>query len=112
MQAHFNRRYDLRSSRKRTRTEEQEEELLQKEAPAQEESSMQKATDKGKQPLNKPLQSNDQIPSSSKVVTSPNAKPMSKEAHPPVENKESKEFVIEKSPLLLVCKNNLKRSKF
>ena len=33
MQAHFNRRYDLRSSRKRTRTQEQEEELPQKEAP-------------------------------------------------------------------------------
>ena len=51
---------------------------------------MQKATDKGKQPLNKPLQSNDQIPSSSKVVTSPNAKPVSKEVKPPIENKESK----------------------
>ena len=55
MQAHFNRRYDLRSSRKRTRTQEQEEELPQKEAPAREESKIQKATDKGKQPLNKPL---------------------------------------------------------
>ena len=40
MQAHFNRRYDLRSSRKRTRTQEQEEELPQKEAPAQKESTM------------------------------------------------------------------------
>ena len=55
MQAHFNRRYDLRSSRKRTRTQEQEEELPQKEAPSQEESTMQKATDKGKQSLNKHL---------------------------------------------------------
>ena len=47
---------------------------------------MQKATDKGKQPLNKTLQSNDQIPSSS-----------SKVVIPPDENKESKEVVIEKS---------------
>ena len=40
MQAQFNRRYDLRSSRKRTRTQDQEEELPQKEAPAQKKSTM------------------------------------------------------------------------
>ena len=73
MQANFNRKYDLRSSRKRTRTQDQEEEPLQKEVSAQKESTVQKVTDKGKSPLNKPLQSNDQIPSSSKVVTHPNA---------------------------------------
>ena len=37
MQAQFNRRYDLRSSRKRTRTQDREEELPQKEAPSQKE---------------------------------------------------------------------------
>ena len=78
MQAQFNRRYDLRSSRKRTRTQDQEAELPQKEAPAQKESTMQKVTDKGKGPLKKPLQSNDQIPSSSKVVIPPNTKSVSK----------------------------------
>ena len=88
MQAHFNRRYDLKSSRKRTRTQDQEEEPPQKEAPAQEESTMQKATDKGKGPLNKPLQSRDQIPSSLKEVIPPNVKSMSKEVKTPAENKE------------------------
>ena len=60
---------------------------------------MQKVTDKGKGPLNKPLQSNDQIPSCSKVVIPPNTKSVSKEAKPSVENKESKEVVIENPPL-------------
>ena len=78
MQAHLNRRYDLRSSRKRTRTQDQEEEPPQKEASAQKESTVQKVTDKGKSPLNKPLQSNDQIPSSSKVVSTPNVEFVSK----------------------------------
>ena len=55
MQANFNKIYDLRSSRKRNRTQDQEEEPPQKEAPAQKESTMQKVTDKGKKPLNKPL---------------------------------------------------------
>ena len=73
MQAHFNMRYDIRSSRKRTRTQDEEEEPLQKEVSAQKESTMKNVTDKGKSPLNKPLQSNDQIPSSSKVATPPNA---------------------------------------
>ena len=58
---------------------------------------MQKVTDKGKGLLNKPLQSNDQIPSSSKVVIPPNAKSVSKEVKPSAENKESKEVVTEKS---------------
>ena len=78
MQAHFNRRFDLRSSRKRTWTQDQEEEPPQKEASAQKESTVQKVTDKGKSPLNKPLQSDDQIPSSSKVATLPNAESVSK----------------------------------
>ena len=59
---------------------------------------MQKVTDKGKGPLNKPLQSNDKITSSSKVVIPPNTKSVSKEVKPLAENKESKEVVIEKSP--------------
>ena len=59
---------------------------------------MKKVTDKGKSPLNKPLQSDDQIPSSSKVVTPPNAESVSKEVKPSAKNKESKEVVIEKSP--------------
>ena len=105
MQAHFNRGYDLRPSRKRTHTQEQEEELPQEEAPAQKEDTMQKATDKGKKPLKKPLQSNDQIPSSSKEVIPPNTESMSKEVRPPVENKESKEVMIEKSPLIFSLQN-------
>ena len=44
------------------------------------------------------MHSNDQAPSSSKVVTPPNAESVSKEVKPSAENKESKEFVIEKSP--------------
>ena len=97
MQAQFNRRYDLRSSRKRTRTQDQEEELPQKEAPAQKDSTIQKVTDKGKGPLKKPLQSNDQIPSSSKVVIPPNTKSESQEVKPSAKNKESKEVVIDNS---------------
>ena len=72
MQAQFNVKYDLRSSRKRTRTQEQEEE------PPQKESATKKNTDKGKNPLNIPLQSNDQVPSSSKIVNPPNVEPVSK----------------------------------
>ena len=90
IQTNFYRRYDLRSSRKRTQTQDHEEEPPQKEAPTQKESTMKKVTDKGKSPLNKPLQSNDQTPSSSKVVTPPNAKSVSKEVKPSAENKESK----------------------
>lgn len=59
---------------------------------------MQKVADKGKSPINKPLQSNDQITSSSKAVTPPNIKYVSKEVKPSVENKESKEVVIENFP--------------
>ena len=90
MQAHFNRRYDLRSSRKRYRTQEQEEELPQKEALAHKESTMQKVTDKGKGPLNKPLQSNDQFPSSSKVVIPPNTSLYQKKSNPQLKIKSQK----------------------
>ena len=72
---------------------------------------MQKVTDKGKSPLNKPFLFDDQIPSSSKVVNPPNAKPVLKEAKSPAENKESKEIVIEKPPQFSVFKRNLKSSK-
>ena len=79
MQAQFNVKYDLRSSRKRTRTRDQEDEPPQKEASAQKELATKRNIGKGKNPLNTPLQSNDQIPSSSKVVSPPNAEPVSKE---------------------------------
>ena len=46
MQAQFNRRYDLRYSRKRTHTQDQEEELPQKEAFAQKESKCRKSQTK------------------------------------------------------------------
>ena len=46
MQAQFNRRYDLRSSRKRTRTQDQEEDTPQEEAPAQKEVTPQKPPEK------------------------------------------------------------------
>ena len=59
MQANFNRKYDLRSSRKRTRPQDQEEETPQKEVPAQKESATKRNTEKGKNPLNTPLQPND-----------------------------------------------------
>ena len=72
---------------------------------------MQKVTDKGKGPLNKPLQSNDQIPSSSKLVTSPNAKAVSKEVKPTVENKESKEVVVENPPPSFSLQKELEKVK-
>ena len=74
MQAQFNRRYDLRSSRKRTRTQDQEEDTSQEEAPARKEANHQKTPDKGKRPLNQSLKSADQIPSSSQVATPPRVK--------------------------------------
>lgn len=98
MQVHFIRKYDLRSSRKRTRNQDQEEEPPQKEAPAQKESTMKKVADKGKSLLNIPLQSNDQIPSSSNTISPPNVQSVSKEVKSSAENKESKKVIIEKSP--------------
>ena len=79
MEAQFNVKYDLRSSRKRTRTQDQEEEPPQKEAPAQKESTTKKSIEKGKNPLNVPPQSNIQIPSSSKIVSPLNVELVSKE---------------------------------
>lgn len=98
MQAQFNVKYDLRSSRKRTRTQDREEEPPQKEAPTQKEMTMQKATEKGKSPLNTPLQSNNQGPSSSCTASPPNVQYVSKEIKFSAENKESKEVLIEKCP--------------
>ena len=90
MQAHLNRIYDLRSSRKRTWTQEQEEGLAQEEVPTQKELAPKKVTGKGKSPLKEPLLSDDQIPSSSKIVSPPNAESVPKESKPSTENKESK----------------------
>ena len=70
---------------------------------------MQKVIDKG--PLNKPLQSDDQIPSSSKVTIPPNTKSESKEAKPLAENKYSKEVVAEKSPLAFSLQKELEKIK-
>ena len=72
---------------------------------------MQKATDKGKGPLNKPLQSNDQTPSPSKVVIPPNTKSVSKEVKHSPENKESKEVVVEKSPPVFSLQKELEKVK-
>ena len=72
---------------------------------------MKKVTDKGKSPLNKPLQSNDQTPSSSKVVTPPNAESVSKEVKPSAENKESKEVVIETPPPAFNLQKELEKVK-
>jgi len=44
------------------------------------------------------LQPNDQIPSSSKIVSPPNAEPVSKEVKSSAENKDSKEALKEKPP--------------
>ena len=94
MQAQFHRKYDLRSSRKRTHTQEQEEEMPQKET------IVQKVKDKGKRPIIEPLHYNDSIPSSFKLASNPNTKvkPILKEEKPPTESKEPKESIIEKSP--------------
>ena len=51
---------------------------------------MHKFADKDKGPLKKHLQSNDQIPSSSKVVIPPNTKSVSKEVKPSAEIKNQK----------------------
>jgi len=98
MQAHLNRKYDLRSSRKRTRTQEQEEVVAQKEVPTRKELAPKKFTGKGKSPLKEPLLSDDKIPSSSKIVSPPHDESVSKESKPSAENKESKEVIIERSP--------------
>ena len=55
MQAQFNVKYDLRSSRKRTQIQDQEEEPPQNNAPAQKESAIKRNIEKGKSPLNTPL---------------------------------------------------------
>ena len=88
MQAQFNRRYDLRSSRKRTRTQDEEEDTPQKSASAQKEVNTQKPPEKGKRPLNQSLQSDIQMPSSSQVAVSPDNKPTVKEVKPPPQSKE------------------------
>ena len=89
MQAQFNRRYDLKSSRKRTHTQDQEEDTPQEEAPAQKEAATQRTSDKGKRPLNQSLQSADQIPSSSQGATLPSVRPI--EVKPLPQNKYSKD---------------------
>ena len=90
MLAQFHRKYDLRSSRKRIHTQGQEEEMPQKETTMQKETTVQKVRDKGKRPITEPLHSNDHIPSSSKLVTTPNTKPVLKEEKPLAKNRESK----------------------
>ena len=72
---------------------------------------MQKVTDKGKRPLNEPLQSNDQIPSSSKIAIPPNTKYESKEVKPLAENKESKEVAIENSSPTFSLQKELEKIK-
>ena len=111
MEAQFNVKYDLRSSRKRTRTQEKEEEPPQKEAPAQKESATKKSIEKGKNPLNVPPQSNDQIPSSSKIVSPLNVESVSKEIKSSAENKEFKEAVIEKPPSTFNLQKELEKIK-
>ena len=112
MQAQFNVKYDLRSLRKRTRTQDQEEEPPQKEAPARKEMTMQKAAGKGKSPLNTALQSNNQGPSSSCTASPPNVQSVSKEVKSLAENKESKDAVIEKSPSAFSLQKELEKIKF
>ena len=84
MQAKFNGRYELRSSRKRTRTQDQEEDTPQEEAPAQKEVTPQKPPKKGKRPLNQSPQSDILMPSSSQVTAPPKVKPIVKEFKPPL----------------------------
>ena len=91
MQAQFNRRYDLRSSRKRTRTQDQEEDTPQEEAPTQKEVTPQKPPEKGKRPLNQSLQSDTLMPSSSQLTAPPKVEPIVKEVKPPLQSKDSKE---------------------
>ena len=57
------------------------------------------------------MRSNDQIPSSSKVVIPPNTKFVSKEAKPLVENKESKEVATEKSSSAFSLQKELEKVK-
>ena len=72
---------------------------------------MQKVINKGKGPQNKPLQSNDQIPSSSKVVIPPNTKSVSKEVKPLVQRKYSKEIITEKSSSTFSLQKELEKFK-
>ena len=90
MQAKFNKKYDLRSSRKRTCTQDEEEDTPQKPAPVQEEMA-QRTPDEGKRPLDQPLQSDTQRPTASQVTASPNVKPIVKEVKPPLQSKYAKE---------------------
>ena len=111
MQVQFHRKYDLRSSRKRTRIQEQEEEMPQKETFVQKETTVQKVGEIGKRPITEPLHSNDHIPSSSKLATTPNSKPVLKEVKLVVENKESKENIIEKSSSVFSLQKELEKVK-
>ena len=107
MQAQFHRKYDLRSSRKRTRTQEQEEKMPQKET------VVQKVGDKGKRLITEPLHSNDSILSSSKLASNPNinVKPILKEEKPPAESKEPKESLVEKPPPMFSLQKELEKVK-
>ena len=57
------------------------------------------------------MQSNDQIPSSSKEFIPPSVNSVSKEVKPPAENKESKEVVIEKPPPAFSLQKELEKVK-
>ena len=57
------------------------------------------------------MQSNDQIPSSSKIVNPPNAESVSKEIKFSAKNKESKEVVIEKPPPAFSLQKELEKIK-
>ena len=116
MQAQFNRRYDLRSSRKRNRTQDQEEDTPHEEAPAQKEATAQRTLDKGKRPLNQYLQSADNIPSSSQGATLPSVKPILKEVKPIPQNKdpkdkESKEVLMDRSSSSFSLQKELEKVK-
>ena len=107
MQAQFHRKYDLRSSRKRTQTQELEEELPQKE------SVVQKFEGKAKKPINEPIHSNVSIPSSSKPIDDSHVtvKNIPTEDKPPVMPKEPKENPIEKSPAVFFLQKELEKVK-
>ena len=107
MQEKFHRKYDLRSSRKRTHTQEQEEETPQKEP------VVQKIEDKGKKIVTKPLHPNVFVPYSSNIV--PNSiekfKPIPKEEKHPAESKEQKESLVEKPPPVFSLQKELEKFK-
>ena len=107
MQAQFHKKYDLRSSRKRTRTQDQEEESPPKE------SAFQNIDKRCKKSVEEPSGQKCTPSPSSKLVPDPLANPkhIPTDEKPPVLPKEPKDTIVEKGPIVFNLKKELEKVK-